>query len=76
MLKRTLRRLRGKEKSRLVVDGPPAGTRVIFRAELMPGRETEDRTYEVERVLASGRIELTNLHGEHHLTEFEPVTQE
>ncbi len=76
MLKRTLRRLRGKGKSQSVVDGPSVGTRLIFRAELMPGRETDDRTYEVERVLASGRIELANLRGEHHLTEFEPVTQE
>jgi hypothetical protein len=47
--------------------------RLIFRAEVMPGRETHERTFEVERVLASGRIELANLLGEHALTEFEPL---
>jgi hypothetical protein len=47
--------------------------RMTFRAELMPGRETDERTFEIERVLSSGRIELTNLTGEHALTEFEPV---
>ena len=30
--------------------------RMTFRAEVMPGRETDERTYEVERVLSSGRI--------------------
>ena len=50
------------------------GTRLTFRAEVMPGRETDERTFEIERVLSSGRIELATLHGEHALTEFEPVT--
>jgi len=44
---------------------------LTFRAEVMPGRETHERTFEVERVLSSGRIELANLQGEHTLTEFE-----
>jgi len=55
--------------------GPAVGMRLTFRAEVMPGRETDQRTYEVERVLSSGRIELANFKGEHHLTEFEPVPE-
>ena len=74
MLKGTLRRLRGIRKSGLVAGGPAVGTRMTFRAEVMPGRETDERTYEVARVLSSGRVELANMQGEHHLTEFEPVT--
>jgi hypothetical protein len=46
---------------------------MTFRAEVMPGRETDERTFEVERVLSSGRVELANLQGEHTLTEFEPL---
>lgn len=75
MLKRTLKRLRGIRKPIVDIGGPPVGTRLTFRAEVMPGRETDDRTYEVERVLSSGRVELANLQGEHHLTEFEPVSE-
>jgi hypothetical protein len=73
MLKGTLRRLRGIRKNLSVIGGPAVGMRLTFRAEVMPGRETDERTFEVERVLSSGRIELANLQGEHTLTEFEPV---
>jgi hypothetical protein len=73
MLKGTLRRLRRIRKSRLVVGGPAVGQLMTFRAEVMPGRETDERTFEVERVLSSGRVELANLQGEHTLTEFEPL---
>jgi hypothetical protein len=45
---------------------------MTFRAEVMPGRDTDDRTFEVERVLSSGRIELANMLGEHAPTEFQP----
>jgi hypothetical protein len=55
------------------VRGPSAGMRLIFRAEVMPGRETIDRTFEVARVLANGRVELVSLQGQHALTEFEPL---
>jgi hypothetical protein len=75
MLKRTMRRLRGIGRHKSVVGGPAVGMRLTFRAEVMPGRETDQRTYEVERVLSSGRIELANFKGEHHLTEFEPVPE-
>jgi hypothetical protein len=73
MLKGTLRRLRRFRKSPSVIGGPAAGMQMTFRAEVMPGRETDERTFEVERVLASGRIELANFKGEHNLTEFQPV---
>jgi len=73
MLKGTLGRLRRSRKKRSVSAGPAVGTRLTFRAEVMPGRETDERTFAIERVLSSGRVELTNLQGEHTLTEFEPV---
>ena len=75
MLKGTLRRLRRFRKSSSVIGGPAVGMQMTFRAEVMPGRETDERTYEIERVLSNGRIELANLQGEHTLTEFEPVAE-
>jgi hypothetical protein len=47
--------------------------RLTFRAELMPGRAAGERTFTVARVLASGRVELVGLGGQHALTEFEPA---
>ena len=47
------------------------GERVTFRAEVMPGRDHAERTFTVARVVASGRVELTGLSGEHAETEFE-----
>jgi hypothetical protein len=47
------------------------GMRLTFRAELMPGRARTARTFEVARVLRSGRVELTGLAGQHTATEFE-----
>ncbi len=74
MLKSTMRRLRGIRKTKSALGGPVVGMRLVFRAEVMPGRETAQRTFEVTRVLSSGRIELANLQGEHALTEFESLT--
>lgn len=68
-----MRRLRGTRKNRSALRSPAVGTRLTFRAEVMPGRETDQRTFEVTRVLTSGRIELANLQGEHALTEFESL---
>ena len=48
-----------------------AGTRLTFRAELMPGRDTAERTFTVTSLLASGRVELKGLAGEHGESEFE-----
>ena len=47
------------------------GQRLTFRAELMPGRDSIERTFEVARLLASGRVELSGLAGQHTETEFE-----
>jgi len=72
MFKNTRRKLLFGKK-RKAAKSPAVGTRLIFRAEVMPGRETDERTYEVARVLAGGRIELANLQGQHAITEFEPL---
>jgi len=37
----------------------------------MPGRDTDERTFTVARVLEGGRVELVGLTGEHVQTEFE-----
>ena len=49
------------------------GMQVTFRAELMPGRERDDRTYRVKELLPSGRVLLHGVAGEHAEKEFEPV---
>jgi hypothetical protein len=46
---------------------------LTFRAELMPGRDPEQRTYKVLHVLASGRVELSGMVGQHTEAEFEPA---
>jgi hypothetical protein len=47
------------------------GMQVTFRAELMPGRDTEERTYRVTDLLPSGRVLLEGVAGEHAQTEFQ-----
>ncbi|HEX3249224.1 MAG TPA: hypothetical protein VIK76_11200 [Pyrinomonadaceae bacterium] len=49
------------------------GMLVTFRAELMPGREREERTFRVKELLSSGRVSLQDVDGEHAEKEFEPV---
>ncbi len=49
------------------------GMAVIFRAELMPGRETEERTFRIKELLPSGRVLLHGATGEHAEKEFESV---
>ena len=49
------------------------GMLVTFRAELMPGRERDDRTFRVKDLLPSGRVSLHGVDGEHAEKEFEPV---
>ena len=46
---------------------------VIFRAELMPGKNREERTFKIEKVMANGRVMLEGFSGEHRQSEFEPV---
>ncbi len=47
------------------------GMGVTFRAELMPGRDAEERTFRVAELLPSGRIRLEDIGGEHDENEFE-----
>ena len=49
------------------------GMMVTFRAELMPGREREERTFRVNELLPSGRVSLHGVDGEHAEREFEPI---
>jgi hypothetical protein len=49
------------------------GMPVTFRAELMPGRNSADRTFRVKELLPSGRVSLHDVAGEHTETEFEHI---
>lgn len=50
-----------------------AGMSVVFRAELMPGRDASERTFRVKSLLPSGRVLLEDFAGEHAETEFERI---
>ena len=50
------------------------GMTVTFRAELMPGRDREQRTARVKELLPSGRVTLHEIAGEHAQKEFDPVS--
>ena len=49
------------------------GMQVTFRAELMPGRDGSERTFQVSKLLPSGRVLLSGVNGEHTQKEFEPA---
>ena len=49
------------------------GMQVTFRAELMPSRDRNQRTFLVKELLPSGRVSLQGVDGEHAEKEFEPV---
>ena len=49
------------------------GMTVTFRAELMPGRDRDERSFRVKELLASGRVSLQGVDGEHAEKEFEAV---
>lgn len=49
------------------------GMVVTFRAELMPGRDREERTFRVRELLPSGRVLLDEVAGEHAEKEFNPL---
>jgi len=49
------------------------GMMVTFRAELMPGRDRNERTFLVKELLSSGRVSLQGVDGEHAEKEFEPI---
>lgn len=46
---------------------------VTFRAEIMPGREREERTYRIKQVARNGRVILHDFPGEYRETAFEAV---
>ncbi len=46
---------------------------VTFRAEIMPGRTREERTFRIKTVRANGRVELHDFIGEHREGAFEPI---
>lgn len=46
---------------------------VTFRAELMPGRSREERTFRIEKVLPNGRVILQDFSGEHRQSSFEQI---
>jgi hypothetical protein len=49
------------------------GMKVVFRAEVMPGRHTSERTFQVTNLLPSGRVLLEGVVGEHNEKEFQPI---
>jgi hypothetical protein len=49
------------------------GMQVTFRAELMPGKDREARTFRVAKLLTSGRVLLQGVAGEHAEKEFEVI---
>jgi hypothetical protein len=67
--------MRKPERAKREPSSVTAGERLTFRAELMPGRDAGERTYEVKRLLSNGRIELAKLEGQHSLAEFEAVAR-
>ena len=50
------------------------GMMVTFRAELMPGRDRQERTFRVKELLPSGRVTLDGAMGEHAEKEFLPFS--
>ena len=50
------------------------GMTVTFRAELMPGRDREDRSFRIKELLSSGRVSLQGVDGEHTENEFEAIS--
>jgi len=46
---------------------------VTFRAEIMPGKNREERTFRVKEVLPNGRVTLHEFTSEHIKNEFEAL---
>lgn len=46
---------------------------VTFRAEIMPGRDREARTFRIKEVFPNGRVTLFDFIGEHREGAFEPL---
>jgi hypothetical protein len=46
---------------------------VTFRAEIMPGKSREERSFRIKEVLSNGRVILYDFPDEHREGEFEPL---
>ena len=46
---------------------------ITFRAEVMPGKSREERTFRIREVLNNGRVTLYDFAGEHRQNEFEAI---
>lgn len=46
---------------------------VTFRAEIMPGKTREERTFRIRTVRSNGRVELHDFLGEHREGAFEAI---
>jgi hypothetical protein len=46
---------------------------ITFRAEIMPGRDREQRTFRIKEVHRNGRVTLYDFAGEHREGAFEPL---
>lgn len=47
--------------------------KVTFRAEIMPGKNREERTFRIKDVLRNERVTLHDFAGEHRQSSFEPI---
>ena len=74
MLKRNNRAGRaGRKRDKIADTWARPGMEVVFRAEVMPGRHTAERTFHVTSLLPSGRVLLDGVSGEHAEKEFQPI---
>ena len=46
---------------------------ITFRAEVMPGKNRQERTFRIKEVLRNGRVTLYDFAGEHRESEFETI---
>ena len=46
---------------------------ITFRAEIMPGKSRDERTFRVKNVMRNGRVTLYGFTGEHRESEFEAI---
>lgn len=46
---------------------------VTFRAEIMPGKSREERTFRIKEVFENGRVKLYEFPDEHRQSSFEPI---
>ena len=73
MKKNSARVDRRQERSKSADAWARPGMKVVFRAELMPGRDGSERTFHVISLLPSGRVLLDGVTGEHAEKEFQPI---